>query len=409
MNKLKSAWILSLLFLPLAGCSSSEKNTIGFHYYYDDSTKTCLIGARPGFNLEHAKIEEYFLREDENGNEIKYAITGIYISDNDQDYFLKDNSFIQTLEIENSFITTLPYDIFRNSSLKEIDLSKATNLQYIGDHVFESSALKKITLPPNLLQTYKGVFASSQVESVTFPNTYEKMDIDTFFNCAHLKEVNFGESIKEISGSCFEKASSLSKVLAPNVDTIDSYAFKDTENLKEFSFEFVKNIGDYAFYRSGISTVNLKDCVLGSHVFRESKVTTASLENVEKLPYKTFGDCENLTSVVLKGKVDQIGPSAFKNTAIEKIDLPNSVTFIGSEAFSSNRKLCQVNLSSSLESISTDAFYSCEALNEVQFPTSLKRIRDGAFLKTGLKTVQLPKSVELYGKCFEDNCIIERI
>ncbi len=411
MPKKYSSFLLISLLLPLCSCNHEEviKNTIGFHYYYNDSTMTCRIGIRQGFNLEEATIGEYFTRIDENGIEKQYKITGIYISDEKKDYFLKDNKIIKKLIIDNPYITTMPYDLFRNSSLEFIDCSKATALEYIGDHVFENSSLKEIILPPNLKQTYKGVFSGSKIETISFPSTYIKMDIDTFFNCPNLKEVNFNDSLEEISGSCFEKTPLLEKVTGGNIKIINSHAFRETPLLKSFDFSHVNTIQEYAFYHSGIESVSLKDCYLGSNAFNESNLKEVSLENVSSLPYKVFGDCPLLTSLSLKGNIYEIGPSAFKNDNLKEINLPDLITFIGSEAFLNNKELNKVHLSTSLESISTDAFKNCSSLSEISFPSSLKRIRDGAFINTSLKSVTLSKEVELLGKSFDEDCIVTRL
>lgn len=412
MNKFFKVLLTSTILFPLISCvsstSSDVKNTIGFMYYYNDATMTCTVGAREGFNLEKGEIEEYWTRKDDKGNEYQYKIVGIYISDERGDYFLNNNKYIKSFKINNSSIETLPYDLFRNSSLEEIDLSGATSLKVIGDHVFENSQLKKITLPPSLEKTYKGVFAGSKLESVTFPSTYEKMDIDTFFNCPNLKEVNLGTNLKEIGGSSFERTPNLTKVVAPSLRVIGAHSFRETPMLKDISLDKVNSIGDYAFYHSGIEKVSLNNCTLGSHVFRESKLKDVSLNNVPYLPYKTFGDCYDLTNLTLKGNIYEIGPSAFKNANIKEVNMPNTVTFIGSEAFYQNKNLSVVNLSTSLESISTDAFRNCHELKEIIFPSSLKRIRDGAFLKTSLKEVSLSKDVELLGNCFDASCNVKR-
>ena len=57
-----------------------------------------------------------------------------------------------------------------------------------------------------------------------------------------------------------------------------------------------------------------------------------------------FSNCINLTSVTFEGEsqLEQIGYSAFNNTGLKTIDIPASVTSIGSFAFGENTALLQV-------------------------------------------------------------------
>ena len=71
--------------------------------------------------------------------------------------------------------------------------------------------------------------------------------------------------------------------------------------------------------------------------------------------------------------------SFYSSLKITKIELPESVTRIGKEAFSNCNKLESVSLSNSITEISEFTFYNCRKLREIQLPSSLQIIGDHAF------------------------------
>lgn len=408
-NKLFFVLGLIMMLPTFSSCSTPTKNTIGLMYYIDKQNLTCTIGARTGFNMEEIYIPNTYTYDG-----VTYKIVGLN-SNQKGDYkginidFLEGNKFIKKFVMENEYITYLPWDIFRDSSLKYADFSKCSALKAFSDHVFTNSALEEIKLPPNFTQTYSGVFSGTKLKSVTFPDTYVDMYIDTFFNCKDLEYVNLGHSITYISGSCFERTPSLKKVICPAVTRIDQHALRETPKLENMDLSNVTSIGYMSFYKSNIQNVTLKDVYLETDCFRESNLISISIENCDEIPYKAFGDCKNLENVTLKGDIYKIGSNAFRNTKISKIELPYTVKFIGSEAFYNCKNLNEIKFSSHLEAISTNAFKKCSSLTNIELPSSLLRLYDGAFIDTKIKEVNLSKSVSMLGECFPKKCKINYI
>ena len=93
-------------------------------------------------------------------------------------------------------------------------------------------------------------------------------------------------------------------------------------------------------------------------------------------------------SVTIPGKVEDgslsltvvvIAPYAFGGcSALEAVNIPNSVTTIGERAFNSCG-LKAVDIPNSVKTIQRWAFYGCEELKEVKIPSSVNSIGDYAF------------------------------
>ena len=103
----------------------------------------------------------------------------------------------------------------------------------------------------------------------------------------------------------------------------------------------------------------------------------------------------NESSVQIPSTVTAIGTGAFSgNTSITSVTIPSGVTRIGLEAFSDCTNLRSVSLPSSLQSIGVAAFYGCTSLTSVTIPEGTQTISDEAFSScSSLSSVTIPDSV----------------
>lgn len=122
--------------------------------------------------------------------------------------------------------------------------------------------------------------------------------------------------------------------------------------------------------------------VIDGHAFDGNGSTADILENVtihNSYSIKNFG-CKSLRTVSFFGdRLNIIWSSTFSNTEhLNEIELPNSVTTIGSEAFQ-NSGLFSIVLPNSLEKISNSVFRYCKNLGSITLPDSVTSIGEFAF------------------------------
>ena len=235
-------------------------------------------------------------------------------------------------------------DVFRESALTEIDLSKCTNLKTLDGTFNECKKLVKVTLP----------------EGLTNINS-------AFGNCESLTTINFPKSLQNIGGSSFQNTK-LQKI--------------DLSGLTE-----LQNIGEYAF----------QSC--------HDLTTIALPEGLTTINYNTFNECTSLTAINFPKSLQNIGSWAFQNTKLQKVDLsgltelqnigeyafhncqeltevlfPTSLTQLGNGVFCYCRKLTSIDLSNTqLLSIPERTFDGCEALESFKLPQTLETIGNSAF------------------------------
>ena len=112
------------------------------------------------------------------------------------------------------------------------------------------------------------------------------------------------------------------------------------------------------------------------------------------------GSAEN---VVIPAQIDgksvtRIGNNAFEKSSAKEIVIPDSVTEIGSQAFSGCEKLTGVLIPNSVTMIQDNAFFGCKSLASITIPDSVTDIEMQAFCNcASLKSVTIPASVTNIG------------
>ena len=87
-----------------------------------------------------------------------------------------------------------------------------------------------------------------------------------------------------------------------------------------------------------------------------------------------------LTTINIPNSVTAIGNEAFWGCdSLTIINIPNSVTTIGNRAFSCCKSLTTINIPNSVTTIGDEAFDCCESLTTITIPNSVTAIGDEAF------------------------------
>lgn len=115
--------------------------------------------------------------------------------------------------------------------------------------------------------------------------------------------------------------------------------------------------------------------------------------------------------IVLPDGITFISACAFQNfTAVTEITVPNTVTSMGSNVFSSCSSLKTVNLSNNLETVSAYAFSGCVSVESIVIPDSVKVLETSAFTRcSSLKYVDIGAGVEEIGSSFSRCAALESI
>ncbi len=275
--------------------------------------------------------------------------------------------------------------MFKNcASLKTLELPNT--LKSIGMSSFQStSALTTLTLPNGLQTISDSAFYSTGLTAVTIPSTLTTLGTNVFKDATKLQTVTFdNNTLTTIPGYTFRNCRALTSVTLPSsITNIAEYAFDFTPKLTTINFPTIDyTIGDYAFYKTGLTSVTLHEGVtIGVCAFDSSNLASVTWNsNQTYIPDGAFSNCTKLTEFTVPAHVTEIGVCAFDYcTSLSKVEILGTLDSIGDGAFEGCTKLTTINLDNVL-SIGEETFMGCKSLNSIgTFSTNLTRIGCGAF------------------------------
>ena len=337
------------------------------------------------------------------------------------DYLCYNLTSLKNLVIGNS-VTNIRSHAFKGcTGLTAVTLPNA--MTDIGGWAFAyCTGLTEVTIPNAVTYIGSGAFSGcTGLTEVTIPNAVTEIGFSAFSGCTGLTEVTIPNAVTHIGDGVFAYCTGLKKVIwnARNVQNFlhnySTYPFLSCKQLTDFVFgEEVEHIPALLC----CELASLKNLVIGNSVtsigisafdgcsgLTEVIWNARNVQDFQDNSSRPFSGCDRLTDFVFGEEVEHIPAYlCYQLTSLNTIVIPNSVTSIGTNAFSFCSGLKTVTIPNSVTSIGTNAFSFCHGLKTVTIPNSVTDIGDEAFYYcTGLTEVTIPNSVTSIGSgTFED-------
>lgn len=174
--------------------------------------------------------------------------------------------------------------------------------------------------------------------------------------------------------------------LPKNINVIPRSAFNNCQNLTKVNATDIKRIDESAF----------NGC---------SKLTDLDISKVDYIGSSAFNSCSCFAPAALSEGLQNIGSSAFANTAITEITIPEGIRYLDERVFSGCEQLQKVSLPETLRWINSYAFNGCSRLSEITIPESVTQIGNNTFQYCdSLKEITIPSNIEKIGSGLFSGC-----
>ena len=243
----------------------------------------------------------------------------------------------------------------------------------IGSYMFYEKEFKSLVLP-NTLKKIGDYAISFCGESMDFPPTLTWIGDHAFHN-NEFERLHIPASLVHIGNGAFNGNSSLYQV------TIDD---NNPEFVLEDGYLYTRDHTRLLSYFAPISDIS------------ESFTIPSDVRIIDDMAFNGHR-CRNIT---LNKRLEYIGEKAFiyamKDVSWqEKLEIPNTVTYIGASAF----EYCRIEtviISDNVEDLRERTFAYCN-IQDIHLPTKLKHIGMMAFFSNSMDNLKLPDGLETIG------------
>ena len=277
------------------------------------------------------------------------------------------NVKIKKINLEN--VKNIGKCAFYGSFLSHVTINKET---IVSDRAFSDCLkLETVNYGPSEIPDY--AFANCRKLYNFNADNIVKINANAFRNCDSLKEFPFKEGLKEIGMSSFA-GSDINSVHVPStVEHIHSFAFANSK-LSDITFEPSEDkdrklvLGEGCLENTKMATLFIPSFVTEIHkgAFRKNDLlATLNIQaEIDTLPEEVASSCKNLTSLTLSNKIKIIEDCAFYKTGLVELtsELDN-IEKIGFGAFADCENLKFVYISHNCKFIDTACFADCKNLD----------------------------------------------
>ena len=276
-------------------------------------------------------------------------------------YKIGEGAFMNCTNLQE-FNSTGRIDEFKPSTFAGCASLMSFKLPYpapaITDHMFDGcKSLTEVTLNNGHVKTI-GVSAfegCESLETINIPATVTKVSKAAFRNCPALQSLSGMNKVKEIGDSAFIDCTRITSL--PTLSALTQLGISAFEGCSGLTNIFLPatltKIGARAF----------KGCVNITHL----QYNATDCANPASSDEAWFADAKLKTINI--GSNVQVIPAffAFGQNEIKQITIPNSVTYIGGQAFRNCTGLQSISIGTSVAKMSKDALKGCTGLKKLNF------------------------------------------
>lgn len=297
-----------------------------------------------------------------------------------------------------------------------------STLKRIADRAFFGSTITNIELNEGLEEIGKEAFMYASFKSaLVLPKSLKALGDSAFEGNPFTKELYIKNSETQIGNRAFANGSlKYLRMDGTKLSDVNWSAFADNTGIEDIDIDTKASKKDMLAIQEKVNSLGLIKCrvwrmqnpdvdyVNDNLSTYEGGIFTGYTGNQANIrPFDSFSGVSvtGIGNAALKGnqtvkyfsvpyndEFTHIGDEAFAGSAIEKIDLFDSVTHIGKAAFKDCKALKEIDIPESVESIGENAFEGCDALEKITVRCKAEALPAGALSKLkSLKTLEILK------------------
>ena len=306
-------------------------------------------------------------------------------------------------------VETVGESAFSWSGVQFVGLPES--LSAIGAAAFESTPLREIHLPQGLTALGEKAFSwCLSLANITIPEGMEAIEPNTFEKCTRLEFAALPASLAAIGPNAFLNCDGLAYMALAGyaLPEIDPSAFAGAGLVDiDIPWDATRAQADAALAQLasiGLENVSVwradpPDAALPDDYRYEGGLLVASdsLQEILQTHWNYYDDSGEIAPVT------GLGESVFQgNQTLKRFYVPRSEQFamIGAHAFADSA-LEAIDLFDTVTAIGEGAFQNCERLTEISLPDSLTSIGANAFAGAGITSVLIPPNAQPEPAAFE--------
>lgn len=394
----KQLLFLVLMMLPLAaGARSIKIDGIFYNLNSADKTAEVAYGGYSGDVVIPSSVTK---------DEVDYTVTSIASN------AFYNSPMLVSLTIPKS-VTTINYrsNFFYNCNRLASIIVEEGNPNYDSrencNALIETASNKLLygtnnAYIPNSITTIgqDAFMGRTGLTSLVIPNSVTSIENGAFARCSGLTSAYIGTGLENFGEIVFDECVNL-KTIEINSNAIVSKNYESGELMNVGALfagaaveevilgEDVTSIGDFAFQRSGMTSVKMSDNVtrIGNNAFWESYLTSIEFSNnLEYIGEWAFAGCHALSSVTIPESVKCIDLFAFQwcNALTKVVINSNEVVARDNEQYyvlpsCFGRQVKEYVFGEEVRKIAYMAFFESNELTTVTIPGNVACVEDSAF------------------------------
>ena len=221
-------------------------------------------------------------------------------------------------------------------------------------------------------------------------------------------------TVQSIEDYAFQNFKGTQVVLPSGLITIDNFAFYYADKITSIDIPAsVTTIGNSAFeIAMKLETISFAAgsqlTTIGSKAFAAYALKSIEIpDTVTSMGTDMFTGIVNLTYPDLPSGITSLPSGTFNGcTGLATVKMYDGITSIGQNAFNGCSALTSVSIPASVTEIGTAAFSGCRALAsvEVKANSQLASIQNNAFANSGITSITLPETVTFIGTGVFSGC-----